>query len=201
MLLIKKRLRIKTTDSDHDLEKYPNQVKELKPERPNQLWVSDLSYIRVGVGFAYLSVIMDAYSRKIVGWSFHKTLEAKRPVAALEMALKTRSQTDEPLIHHRTGDPVGSGQTASAVFNIARESMWIDCAKRGLPLVRLSQVRRPKRKCFSRTGFSDFKGGVSSRGIPTFNMAETAIEQAIVAYNSLRLHGSLGYKTAPAARA
>ena len=58
----------------------------------NQLWVSDLSYIRVGIGFAYLSVIMDAYSRKIVGWSFHKTLEAKGPVAALEMALKTRDQ-------------------------------------------------------------------------------------------------------------
>ena len=67
LLLTKKRYRIKTTDSDHDLEKYPNQVKELKPDGPNQLWVSDLSYIRVGIGFAYLSVIMDAYSRKIVG--------------------------------------------------------------------------------------------------------------------------------------
>ncbi len=67
LLLIKKRSRIRTTDSEHDLEKYPNQVKDLKPERPNQLWVSDLSYIRAGIGFAYLSVIMDAYSRKIVG--------------------------------------------------------------------------------------------------------------------------------------
>jgi len=86
----------------------PNQVKELKPDRVGQLWVSDLSYIRVGIGFAYLSVIMDAYSRKIVGWSFHKTLEAKGPVAALEMALKTRGQVDQPLIHHsdRAGRPV-----------------------------------------------------------------------------------------------
>lgn len=108
LLLAKKRSRVKTTDSNHDLEKYPNQVKELKPDRVGQLWVSDLSYIRVGIGFAYLSVIMDAYSRKIVGWSFHKTLEAKGPVAALEMALKTRVQSDQPLIHHRTGGPIGS---------------------------------------------------------------------------------------------
>jgi putative transposase len=100
LLLIKKRARVKTTDSDHDLEKYPNRVKELKPDGVGQLWVSDLSYIRVGTGFAYLSVVMDAYSRKIVGWSFHKTLEAKGPVAALEMALKTHTQTDQPLIHH-----------------------------------------------------------------------------------------------------
>lgn len=98
--LTKKRSRVKTTDSNHDLEKYPNQVKELKPNRIGQLWVSDLSYIRVGNGFAYLSVIMDAYSRKIVGWSFHKTLGAKGPVAALEMALQTRRQPDQPLIHH-----------------------------------------------------------------------------------------------------
>ncbi|WP_461093206.1 hypothetical protein [Spirosoma gilvum] len=67
--------------------------------------VSDLIYIRVGVGFAYLSVIMDAYTRKILvagppERSFHKTLEAKEPVAALEMALKTRVQSDPPLIHH-----------------------------------------------------------------------------------------------------
>ncbi|MFD2935401.1 transposase [Spirosoma flavum] len=111
LLLTKKRSRIKTTDSDHNLEKYPNQVKELKPDGVGQLWVSDLSYIRVGIGFAYLSVLMDAYSRKIIGWSFHKTLEAKGPVAALEMALKTRTRTDQALIHHRTGGPVRSGRS------------------------------------------------------------------------------------------
>jgi transposase InsO family protein len=108
LLIIKKCSRVKTTDSDHDLEKYPNQVKDLKPDRPNQLWVSDLSYLRVGIGFAYLSVVLDAYSRKIVGWSFHKTLEAKGPVAALEMALASRGELNKPLIHHGSGRPVGS---------------------------------------------------------------------------------------------
>lgn len=108
LLLTKKRSRIKTTDSDHDLEKYPNQVKDLKPDRPNPLWVSDLSYLRAGFGFAYLSVVMDAYSRKIIGWSVHKTLEAKGPIAALEMALAERGGPDKPLIHHsdRDGPPL-----------------------------------------------------------------------------------------------
>ncbi len=108
MILTKKRSRIKTTDSDHDLEKYPNQVKELKPDGVGQLWVSDLSYIRVGIGFAYLSVLKNAYSQKIISWSFHKTLEAKGLVAALEMALQTRTRTDQPLIYHsdRDGPPL-----------------------------------------------------------------------------------------------
>ena len=100
LLVHRKRSRVKTTDSNHGFYKYPNQVKELKPNRPNQLWVSDLTYLLVGHGFAYLSVIMDGYSRKIVGWSLHKTLEAKGPLAALEMALNERGASEQALVHH-----------------------------------------------------------------------------------------------------
>lgn len=183
LLLSKKRSRVKTTDSDHDLEKYPNQVKELKPDRVGQLWVSDLSYIRVGIGFAYLSVIMDAYSRKIVGWSLHKTLEAKGPIAALEMALKTRSQTDQSLIHHSDrGVQYCSGA-------------YVDRLCQATITISMTESGDPNENALAERVFRTLKEEFHLWGFPTFSMAETAIEQAIVAYNSLRPHASLGYKT------
>ena len=96
----KKRKRVKTTDSDHCYYKYPNRAKNLVPNRANMLWVSDMSYISLGSHFIYLSVIMDAYSRKIVGWHLDKTMEAQGCVQALEMALLSRGKTEKSLIHH-----------------------------------------------------------------------------------------------------
>ncbi|QHW01093.1 IS3 family transposase [Spirosoma endbachense] len=183
LLLTKKRSRIKTTDSDHDLEKYPNQVKELKPDGVGQLWVSDLSYIRVGIGFAYLSVIMDAYSRKIVGWSFHKTLEAKGPVAALEMALKTRSQTDQSLIHHSDrGVQYCSGA-------------YVDRLRQATITISMTESGDPNENALAERVFRTLKEDFHLWGFPTFRLAETAVEQAIGAYNSVRPHASLGYQT------
>ena len=183
LLLTKKRLITKTTDSDHDLEKYPNQVKELKPDRVGQLWVSDLSYIRVGIGFAYLSVIMDAYSRKIMGWSFHKTLEAKGPIAALEMALKARGQSDQPLTHHSDrGVQYCSGA-------------YVDRLRQVTITISMTESGDPNENALAERVFRTLKDEFRLWGFPTFSMAETAIEQAISAYNSLRPHASLGYKT------
>ena len=183
LLLTKKRSRVKTTDSDHDLEKYPNRVKELKPDGVGQLWVSDLSYIRAGIGFAYLSVVMDAYSRKIIGWSFHKTLEAKGPVAALEMALKTREQSDQPLIHHSDrGVQYCSG---GYVSRLRQAKITISMTESG----------DPNENALAERVFRTLKEEFHLRGFPTYGMAATAIEQAIGAYNSVRPHASLGYQT------
>lgn len=108
LLLTKKQIFVRTTYSGHGLKMYPHLVKDLKPTVANQLWVGDLSYVRAGMGFAYVSVVINAYSRKIVGWSVHKTLEATGPIAALDMALCERGLTDKPLIHHsdRDGPPL-----------------------------------------------------------------------------------------------
>ena len=183
LLLTKKRSRVKTTDSDHDLEKYPNRVKELKPDGVGQLWVSDLSYIRAGIGFAYLSVVMDAYSRKIIGWSFHKTLEAKGPVAALEMALKTRTQTDQPLIHHSDrGVQYCSGA-------------YVAQLKKARITISMTESGDPNENALAERVFRTLKEDFNLWGFPTFSMAETCIEQAINAYNSVRPHASLGYQT------
>ncbi len=66
MLVKRKGTRIRTTDSDHCYRKYPNRVKNLIPQRPNEMWVSDLTYFPLGSHFVYLTVVMDVYSRKIV---------------------------------------------------------------------------------------------------------------------------------------
>lgn len=183
LLLIKKRTRVKTTDSQHDLEKYPNQIKDLKPVRPNQLWVSDLSYLRVGIGFAYLSVILDAYSRKIVGWSFHKTLEAKGPIAALEMALAGYRVSAKSLIHHSDrGVQYCSGA-------------YVDRLHKAQVTISMTESGDPNENAMAERVFRTLKEDFNLSGFVTFAGAHATIEEAIDAYNKLRPHASLGYQT------
>jgi putative transposase len=101
-LLIRRRKRIvKTTDSHHWLKKYPNLIVGMVITSPEQLWVSDITYIRTLEGFSYLSLITDAYARKIVGYSLYPTLEATGCIEALKMAVDgRRNVTPFILIHH-----------------------------------------------------------------------------------------------------
>ena len=106
-LKVRKKFRKpKTTDSSHGLPTYPNIVKDLIPTRANQLWVSDITYITVWLdeyhyAFCYLSLILDAYTEEIVGWSVGPTLETAYPVEALKMALKRIDGMKEiNLTHH-----------------------------------------------------------------------------------------------------
>jgi len=99
-LLIKPRRSYhKTTDSKHWMRKYPNRIKELQLARPEQLWVSDITYIKTANGHHYLSLITDAYSKKIMGYELLDNLSVAGPLAALSMALKNRKYNDQ-LIHH-----------------------------------------------------------------------------------------------------
>lgn len=100
-LLVRKRKRRVpvTTFSDHWMRKYPNLIVDFIPTAPNQLWVSDITYITLKDDFAYLSLITDAYSRKIVGFYLSKTLSADGCIKALQMALKNNPQLGR-LIHH-----------------------------------------------------------------------------------------------------
>ena len=104
----KKKRRVKTTDSGHDLPLYPNLVKELIPLRPNQLWVSDITYMVVYLNaetgeydFCYLSLVTDYYTKEIIGWCVGETLEAKFAIEALNMALeRLGGNLSVNLIHH-----------------------------------------------------------------------------------------------------
>jgi putative transposase len=100
-LLIRRRKRkVFTTDSRHWMRKYANLTRDLVITRPEQLWVSDITYIRMGNQWGYLSLVTDAYSRKIMGIGFRSDLLALGCLEALRMAYDNRSYGQHPLIHH-----------------------------------------------------------------------------------------------------
>jgi len=100
-LLVKRRRNgVRTTQSSHWLRKYPNLIRHFEPVRPNQLWVSDITYLETTEGYLYLFLITDAYSKKIIGYQLADNLEADHAVEALKMALKGMKQDCSDLIHH-----------------------------------------------------------------------------------------------------
>jgi len=100
-LLIKpKRQYHVTTQSHHRFRKHKNQIENMDMVRPEQVWVSDITYIGNREHPMYLSLVTDAYSKKIVGYNVSNNLQAKHTVRALEMALRNRQYKHEPLIHH-----------------------------------------------------------------------------------------------------
>jgi transposase InsO family protein len=99
LLCLRKRAFVRTTDSDHELPVYPNLARELQVTGLNQLWVADITYIRLVLEFVYLAVILDAFSRRVIGWALGRTLEAELAVAALQMAIG-RGRVAPGLVHH-----------------------------------------------------------------------------------------------------
>jgi putative transposase len=89
-----------TTDSRHDWHIVPNRARGLVLTGLDQLWVADLTYVRLAEGFAYLAVVLDAFSRKVVGWAMETHLRAELAVAALTMAITARTPKPDSLIHH-----------------------------------------------------------------------------------------------------
>jgi transposase InsO family protein len=100
LLVRRKRRSVRTTNSFHMFRKYPNLIRDLQITGPDQLWVSDITYIETEKGFAYLFLITDAYSRKIIGFKTADSLEAKHAVEALQMALIGLNGPTDQLIHH-----------------------------------------------------------------------------------------------------
>jgi transposase InsO family protein len=88
-----------TTDSDHDSPIFPNLAKDMTPEGPDQLWVADITYVAIATGFVYLAVILDAWSRRVVGYALGRTIEARLTLAALEVAIATR-RPGKDCVHH-----------------------------------------------------------------------------------------------------
>ena len=92
-----KRKRRKTTNSDHPFPRYPNLVLSLVIVHPDQVWVADITYVRLGQGFVYLAVIMDVFTRAIRGWNLSRSLDERLTLTALQKALDAH---DAPCIHH-----------------------------------------------------------------------------------------------------
>ena len=99
LLAVQPRAFVVTTDSDHKLEIYLNLAGRMKVTGMNQLWAADITYIRLQREFVYLAVILDAFSRKVVGWALERSLAARLAIAALEKAIAER-QPPLGLVHH-----------------------------------------------------------------------------------------------------
>lgn len=99
LLCLRRQAFVHTTDSRHDLPVHPNLARELTVTGIDQLWVSDITYVRLQAEFVYLAVILDAYSRRVVGWALGRTLQAELAIAALQMALDARRPAPG-LVHH-----------------------------------------------------------------------------------------------------
>jgi transposase InsO family protein len=100
LLIRRKRTKIRTTDSHHWLHKYPNLIKDFTATKANQLWVSDITYIKTKEGVVYLFLITDSYSKKIMGWKLADNLKSENAIKALEMAIKQLPTAQINLIHH-----------------------------------------------------------------------------------------------------
>jgi len=100
MLVRRRRTRIFTTQSSHWLRKYPNIINDLIIYRPNQLWVSDITYVKSKEGHRYLFLLTDAYSRKILGYKLCEDMQADNAVSVLKMALAKLKKSENGLIHH-----------------------------------------------------------------------------------------------------
>src|SRR4051794_17486968 len=94
-----KRRFVATTDSDHAGPIFPNLAKDATPTGPDQLWVADLTYVRILSGFVYLAVILDAWSRRVVGWAISRRIDADLALAALEAAIADRGPPPGGLHH------------------------------------------------------------------------------------------------------
>lgn len=94
-----RRRFVATTDSDHDEPIFPNLARDIVPDGPDQLWVADITYVAIASGFVYLAVILDAWSRRVVGYALGRTIEARLTVAALEAAVAAR-RPPKDCVHH-----------------------------------------------------------------------------------------------------
>ncbi len=99
LLCLRKRKFVVTTDSDHGLPVYPNLARQMLLTAVNQLWVADITYIRLELEFLYLAVMLDAFSRRVIGWALDRTLEDELTLTALQLALQQR-RPPPGLVHH-----------------------------------------------------------------------------------------------------
>jgi putative transposase len=185
-LLMRRRKRmIKTTDSHHWLKKYPNLTKDLIPSACDQLWVSDITYIRTLQGFNYLSLITDAYSRRIMGYALFQTLEAIGPLEALVMAVKERQKMSPfILIHH--SDRGVKYCSAEYVQILTNEKIAISMTQSGSPYENALAERvngTIKNDFFPKHVYQNHKE------------AKKAISRIIQVYNQMRPHASIDFLT------
>ncbi len=178
-----RRRFVATTDSDHDGPIFPNRAADLVVDGPNQLWVADITYVRLPTAFVYLACILDAWSRRCVGWHLSRSIDTRLTLAALDHALVTRRPAPG-LIHHSdrgvryaSGDYVARLEEAGARISMAAVGNPYENAKAEsfFRTLKMEEV-------YIKEDYRDFEEAEQNIG--------GFIEEV---YNKKRLHSSLGY--------
>lgn len=172
----------KTTHSKHWMHKHPNLIKDFKPQRAEQLWVSDITYMRTSEKTCYISLVTDAYSRKIMGYHLSEDLRTEHMAKALKMAIRNK-ESDYKTIHHSDrGLQYCSDQYQSILMSnslLCSMTDGYDCYQNALA-ERMNGILK-----------MEFLIGK----YPDCNVLRKSLQQSVAIYNNKRPHLSLNYKT------
>jgi putative transposase len=184
LLGIEPKAFVATTQSNHESEVYLNLAKRTKPTTVNQLWVADITYIRLASEFVYLAVVLDVFSRKVVGWALDRTLSTRLPLLALSRAITLR-QPAPGLVHHSDRGI----QYASELYTRLLHDHGI--------LPSMSRPGNPYDNAFCESFIKTLKREqICAHKYQYLDELNAHLEEFIEQYyNRLRLHSALGYKT------
>jgi transposase InsO family protein len=182
LLCLRRRKFLVTTDSRHGFAIYPNLAGALQLTNVNQLWIADITYIRLEAEFVYLAVVLDAFSRRVIGWALDRTLEAKLTVAALQMALSRRSGRTR-LVHH--SDRGVQYAADDYISLLAQHDIQISMSRKGNP------YDNARTESFIKTLKYEEVYRQEYRDLPDALRSLRRFLEKI--YNEKRLHSALGY--------
>ena len=184
MLIKRRRRRVITTDSNHWLKRYDNLIADMEIIRPEQVWVSDITYLRLNNSFVYLSLITDAYSHQIMGYHLQSDLSAEGCLQALKMAVSNRSGSYLPLIHHSDR----GSQYCSKVY--------VEMLENNKILISMTQNGDPYENAIAERVNGILKNEFDlERNIGSFQQLKNKLGLIITAYNTVRPHDSCDYLT------
>jgi putative transposase len=183
LLCLRQRAFVRTTDSRHNLRVYPNLARDLSPSNINQLWLADITYIRLLREFIYLAVLLDAFSRRCIGWAISRHINTQLTLAALQMALNTRT-IHAGLIHH--SDQGVQYAAADYVTVLQEHKIQISMSRTGNPYDNAKAERFMRTLKYEEIYMNDYE---------TLAEVRASIEHFIEAvYNRKRLHSAIGYR-------